>query len=276
MGLIYVLKSSLINITFTIMTFFIFGSIFNVIERYNNKFIYSAFGRAGLIITAAIGTIIHELSHMIMCFIFRHKIKEVKLFRPFESIHDGLLGYVSHSYNKKSLYQNMGNFFIGIAPLIGGTLSIVLIFKLILPDTYVSIKSFIDIGLYTSNLESLNIVGFINLISKDVFEFIVYVFKDIDIISIRFFIFIFLMYSISSHMSLSYEDFKNSFSGLGALIVLNFIISILFMLFNAYDSGIERILIEYNVIMILLMLLGLFFSLITLGISFVIKCIIGR
>ncbi|MGO0916500.1 hypothetical protein ACTPEM_26060, partial [Clostridioides difficile] len=41
-----------------------------------------------------------------------------------ESKNDGILGYVSHSYKKDNLYQSIGNFFIGIAPIIGGTIMI--------------------------------------------------------------------------------------------------------------------------------------------------------
>ncbi|MDV9567654.1 hypothetical protein RHI25_18695 [Clostridioides difficile] len=78
--------------------------IFSITESLNNKFIFSSFGKIGIIVTGAIGTFVHELSHLIMCLIFMHKINSVKFFRPIESKNDGILGYVSHSYKKKIIF----------------------------------------------------------------------------------------------------------------------------------------------------------------------------
>ncbi|WP_038299052.1 hypothetical protein [Metaclostridioides mangenotii] len=277
MALIYILKSSIVNVILLIITFLAFGFVFSIIERKNNKFIYSTFGRSGLIVTGAIGTIIHELSHLIMCLIFRHHIKEVKLFRPIESEYDGVLGYVSHTYKKNSLYQKLGNFFIGIAPLIGGTLSIILIFRLFLPESFSAIINILSLETYIANIESFNFIGFINSLLKDIYISFTFVFQGNNLISLKFIIFIFLMYSISSHMSLSYSDFKNSLSGLGVLIAIVFIGSIVSYLLGAGESSIVDMIIEYNIIVILLMMLGLFFSFVTLIISYILSTIIkGR
>lgn len=53
----------------------------------------------------------------------------MKLLRHFESRNDNVLGYVRHSYNKNSLYQTIGNFFISIAPLIFGIIVILTLLK---------------------------------------------------------------------------------------------------------------------------------------------------
>ena len=53
-----------------------------------------------------------------MCVLFRHRINEVSLFEPDRD--SGRLGYVNHSWRKGNWFEELGNFFIGIAPLIGG------------------------------------------------------------------------------------------------------------------------------------------------------------
>lgn len=75
------------------------------------------FGHKSIYLTGWIGTPVHEISHVIMCMIFGHKVEEVSLFKP-ES-ESGVLGYVVHRYDSKSFYQSVGCLFIGIAPLLG-------------------------------------------------------------------------------------------------------------------------------------------------------------
>jgi hypothetical protein len=73
-----------------------------------------------------LGTSVHELSHAIFCFIFGHKIVDIKLFSP--DPETGTLGYVEHSYNRRNIYQMIGNFFIGVGPVILGSAVIYLLF----------------------------------------------------------------------------------------------------------------------------------------------------
>ncbi|MBE6367596.1 MAG: hypothetical protein E7052_06780 [Lentisphaerae bacterium] len=88
-------------------------------------------GVKGYIYLTAPGVMIHELSHALFCIIFRHQILEMKLFAP-EA--DGTLGYVNHAYNKNSLYQRVGNFFIGTGPIWGGGVMLGIISWWLLPD----------------------------------------------------------------------------------------------------------------------------------------------
>lgn len=106
---------------FALQNFVTIGAIilFGFLISLCNRRFYANFGRYGRIVcyvTGAIGTPVHECSHALMCLIFAHKITDVKLFQIDDD--DGLLGYVLHSYNRRSLYQRIGNFFIGIAPIL--------------------------------------------------------------------------------------------------------------------------------------------------------------
>ena len=107
------------------------------------------FGFNGILFTGILGTPLHELSHYVMCLIFKHNIVRVELFRPSSCKVDGVLGFVSHSFNKNSLYQQIGNFFIGIAPLVFGSIALIFSFKLLLPDMFLTLN--IDESIFKVN-----------------------------------------------------------------------------------------------------------------------------
>ena len=90
--------------------------------------------RAYLCLFGWLGTTVHELGHAVMCLIFRHRIDKMKLFtlNP-EARYDG---YVNHSYNPLSIYQFAGNFFIGIGPILFGSLIIYFSAYQLIPETF--------------------------------------------------------------------------------------------------------------------------------------------
>ena len=89
------------------------------------------FGWKIVLWTGWLGTPLHELSHAAMCVLFRHKIIEMKLFEP--DLKTGRLGYVKHSWGK-SWYEEVGNVFIGMAPLMGGTLGLFFLLLMFYPE----------------------------------------------------------------------------------------------------------------------------------------------
>ncbi|WP_269850382.1 hypothetical protein [Methanosarcina horonobensis] len=56
------------------------GMILGIIENRANYYVQSVFGMKGIIATAWIGTPIHESGHLLMCYLFKHKVSEFKLF----------------------------------------------------------------------------------------------------------------------------------------------------------------------------------------------------
>lgn len=274
MSILNLLKISLINLFYLIGGFVGFGLLFDRIERINNNLICSTFGRAGIIITGFIGTVVHELSHLIMCLIFRHKITEVSLFRPISGQLDGVLGYVGHSYNKNSLYQSMGNFFIGIAPLIGGTVVIVFLFKLLLPSMYKEVIANISINDYIKHINNFELITTFKIFINDILFVIKKMFWNKDMFSFNYIVFLFAMYSISTHMSLSNADLKGSLSGIAIIFILITTTTLLLSLLGVENLIISSFLIKYNIFIMLFMLIGLFFLLITLGISYILSVLL--
>ncbi len=88
------------------------------------------FGSRLSVWATAPGVMLHEFSHALFCLIFRHRIREFVLFSPQKN---GTLGWVSHEWDRRSLWQNIGCFFIGVAPLVFGVLAILFLTLLLLP-----------------------------------------------------------------------------------------------------------------------------------------------
>lgn len=172
------------------------------------------------------GTAVHELSHALFCVIFRHKVTSMKLFSP-----DGkTLGFVNHSWNPRSFYQRSGNFFIGLAPVIIGTLVIWLLTLLLLPD--------MTAGLRWENFSSLNQVlaaswGLTCGMLKN--------FTDPAILTRwQSWLHFILLLLIGSHITLSPSDFKGVAAGALMLAGMIIVIALFTSPYLSMASGLIR------------------------------------
>ena len=268
-----ILIDSFANLASILGIFVIFGFIFNVIENKNNQLIQRSLGEKFIIFTGFIGTVVHEVSHLIMALIFNHKIVKVELFRPRKYKEDGILGFVKSTYNPNSIYQQVGNFFIGIAPMIFGTLTIWLLFIIFSNNSYTIFLNYMNIGLYTNYLQSSNYSGFFNLLVHDVFLLLKTIFSFDYIFNVNHLIMLFLIYSISTHMTLSLADLKGSFKGLLVCFIVVFVITFLGKILGVSNIFTSSIVFKINLYIFLFLMLGLFFSLLTIFISFIINII---
>lgn len=178
-------------------------------------------GRGGpviLLITGFVGTPIHELSHALMCIIFGHKITDMRLYNP--SSKDGTLGYVSHTYKKRNIYHQIGNFFIGVAPVLLGGIVIILLLALFLPDAFDTISSEID-TLSTANLDSVPVLEFFSFVGTAIAA----IFSGESLATWQGWVFIILALTISTHMEMSGADIKSGLRGLAFLLVVMLIVT---------------------------------------------------
>lgn len=109
------------------------AAVLHVVERRLSTRLAHRFGWRSVLVTGWLGVPIHECSHLVMCLLFRHRIVAVKLFDPDPAT--GTLGYVQHAYSRRNLFQITGNFFIGIAPLLGGSAFLLAALAILLPGT---------------------------------------------------------------------------------------------------------------------------------------------
>lgn len=234
------------------------GLIIDFLEKKSNKNLMQAVGYTGIVITG-LGTVIHELSHLIMGLIGGMKPVEVKLFRPIKGRKDGKLGYVISSYNKKNYYQKMFLVLVGIAPIIGGTIVMLIVMRICLPETFSiligNIKSI-------ENLNAIINADFIVSIFSLVINLLKGVFNLNNFSNISFWVFMFVVLSIASHMSLSYEDIKGCLKGIPALYLLILLINLVVITVGVDLNVVIDFITTFNVYVIIFLSIAVVFSII--------------
>ena len=197
-----------------------------------NRFFYKVTGYSKLAIygTGFIGTPIHEASHLVMCLVFFHKVNEVKFFQINDE--DGVLGYVNHSWNPKNIYQQIGNYFIGVAPIVVGTLVIFLGMKWFLPATYNDINGY---------FQAIQVLGSKVTIFDYVFDMfggmLSAMFMEMSI-GWQWWVFMVLSICIALHMSLSGADLKGSLVAIPLLLIIILAVNLVigFIFGGVYNS----------------------------------------
>jgi len=169
-----------------------------------------------------IGTACHELGHALFCVIFRHKITDIKLFSP--DTKTGTLGYVSHTYEPGSIYQTIGNFFIGIGPILLGSLVIYLTSILLLDISFDGSVELVS-SLQNCFQESFSKVSQmkLQLAAKTLQTSLT---GNLDTSSWKFYVFLYIAFSIGSSITLSWSDIKGATGGFLILILFITIINL--------------------------------------------------
>lgn len=209
--------------------------LMNYLAALVEKSVYRVLGlRAYYWIFGWIGTIIHESGHALFCIIFGHRITEIKWF-DFNS-YDGSFGYVKHSYDPDNLYHRVGNFFIGIGPIILGTLVI-----------YYSSKYLIGKEIFTSLAQAIaansaeastNIAALGGAILKGIPIIFSSLLTLENLTSWKFYLFLYLTFTVGSSIRLSPPDIKGAGSGLATLFGLLFIFNLLTSWIGGFARGV--------------------------------------
>lgn len=255
-----------ILVGFLLQILLLFGPIllFGYLIALCNRRFYANFGSRSMTVcymTGFIGTPIHELSHALMCLIFGHKIVEIKLFQIGAA--DGTLGYVNHTYNKRNIYQRVGNFFIGIAPILVISALLFLLAWLLMPSM---------IAQMTASIQGISVSEGIGSVLSKLFHAVGTFFTYA--VTWQWWVFIGLGMFLALHMTLSGADIKGALSGLIFVLLLFLLIDIILGLigigllnsFTAWLLGVAGYMICFFV-------LALFIDLFSLAISLIYKTI---
>lgn len=201
-----------------------FGLILGWLEGRSQSYLMGTFGWFGIIITGIIGTPLHELAHYVMCLVFGYHVVEVKLFRPIAAMSDGVLGYVSYYKDADNIWQTLGTFFVGTAPMILGPLVVLLLFRLMMPEAYKQASAEIGSSLEDENISILAIFKMSFSVMKAIVKQLFTFKKETFWINV---LFMYLTLSITSHTTLSTADIQNSLPGMGLVFVLFLLVGLL-------------------------------------------------
>jgi hypothetical protein len=194
---------------------FIFGLLIHFISQLTFNSLEKSFGRRGVYFVAWLGTPIHELGHAIFCVIFLHKITGIGFFKPDPLT--GRLGYVSHTWNRASPWQVLGNFFIGIGPVILGCAALFALFYLLVPDSH---RAWDSITAMVKEVDSGTSVGsYFRVLGDSSLALAGLIFTAPNLASWQFWLFLYLAICIASNTRLSPADMKGALAGLGCIVL---------------------------------------------------------
>ena len=184
-----------------------------------DRTVYRYLGRNAYLSFAFVGTTIHEISHLILCVLFGHKIVEARLFSP--DMATGELGHISHSYNPRNVYQSLGNLFIGIAPIMLG------------PALIIGMLSLFNGGLDFINRSSMPFlhdssaavsmtywVDFLRALFHWYVQAISPLLSKGNLTNAWFYIYLLITIGIAGHLSPSLSDIQGAFVGLVYLFLV--------------------------------------------------------
>jgi len=202
---------------------FIFGLLIHLISQLTFKSLERSFGSKGVYFVAWLGTPIHELGHALFCLIFLHRIVDIKFFKPDPVT--GTLGYVSHTWNKGNPWAVLGNFFIGIGPVVLGCAVLFATFYFLIPNSSRVWDSIIfEVG---GIGESQSIGGYWAVFTSSSLALVKIIFTFSNLASWQFWVFVYLSICVASNIRLSPSDIKGSLSGLGCVVLIFLLINFL-------------------------------------------------
>ena len=174
-------------------------------------------GGAAYLLFGWLGTAVHETGHALFCLLFGHRITGIQLFdfRP----RDGTRGHVSHTFDPANPWQQAGNFFIGIAPILFGTLVIVAAARGLLgAEAFARMAEPLPQGgLLRSTGDALALVRHAAGGAGAALAALLEPHRFLDW---RVWVFLYLTIAVGSSISLSGADLQGALAGFGTLAIL--------------------------------------------------------
>ena len=195
----------------------VLATLMHVLAGFVDRRANRILGGAAYVFFGWLGTVVHETGHALFCLLFGHRITGIKLFDF--APRDGTRGHVSHTFDPANPWQQAGNFFIGIAPILFGTLVIVAAARWLLgAEAFARMAEPLPQGgLLRSGGEWLvlarHVVGGAGATLAVLLE-------PQRFLDWRAWVFLYVAFAVGSSISLSSTDLKGALAGIGALVFL--------------------------------------------------------
>lgn len=241
------------------------GFLLGYLENRSRTYWTRAFGRNGFLLTSWIGTPIHEFGHAFMCVLFGHKIVGIQWFPTNTS--NGYLGYVQHEYNPKSIYQKIGNFFIGVAPIFSGIAALVGLMYFLIPHSYSVFMNGVETNIQPdgamSDMLKHTVLSSILLLKS--------IFTISNLFNPYFWLFLILAICISTHIALSKPDIQGALDGLITIFLFLFLFNVIGGIFHFDSHAMIANIAKYNAYLLAFSSIAILFSCITVVISYILS-----
>jgi hypothetical protein len=186
------------------------------------------FGRDVYTYLTAPGVVVHELGHAFFCIIFRHRIVSMQLFRPDRN---GRLGSVDHAYNRKSIYQRIGNFFIGTGPIWFGTALLCVVAWFFLGP---AARQAVEHVAATNDSPGLQAIA--SQVAALTWQLLISLARSSVVSTWQFWIFTYLIFCIGSHITLSRADMNGAARGFVSLVAFMLLLNLITLSFGQHFS----------------------------------------
>lgn len=220
-GFATVVAEALAMIAIFLAPFVAFALVIHWFESITQRRLAERFGWHVVLWTGWLGAPVHELSHALMCLLFRHRVDEIALFEPDQE--SGRLGYVRHSWRPESWFEEVGNLFIGMAPLLGGSIILAVLLWMFYPHAA------------SAGIDAAKAGGDSGLLIEQTWRVATSIAGQIltmqNMGTTRFWIFLYLVLCVGSHMAPSGSDYRGASRGvllaggllLGSTLLLAFL-----------------------------------------------------
>lgn len=229
-------------------------------------------GWRALLWTAWLGVPVHEAGHALLALIFGHRINEVALFRPNPGA--GTLGYVNHTFNRKNLYQRIGNLFIGAAPLISGACALYGLVHVLLPNRA---EIF---ALLAQHPGPALLTGQWGVASEQIWQVsaltLAALFAPENLGQWSFWLFLYLSLCVASHLAPSPKDLHSVLDGLLFLLVLLLVANAVAVLAGVSLTGYLPVLTHFSSLLVQLLLFAILLACLHLLAASTLLAIVGR
>ena len=209
---------ALSQLVMILLPFALAVAVLSPLAKRNHVLLIRCFGFKAYILFISVSTILHEAGHAVMCLVFRHRIIE---FRPLPTGREkGQTGLVLHGWDSGNIYQSIGNFFIGVAPMIVG-ISLIYVLTILCFGEFCSWH-------YTVPGGRMHWVDAVRRITPDAAEGLKTLFRPGNFADARFYIYLAVLMVIGNSIAPSVSDIRNSAMGVGAMALGLFILNCVF------------------------------------------------